>query len=54
MSGTLNVGQAFEMSATRVSTESQYSKIVELVRKAEEESPPSSGSRTGMRSSSLR
>lgn len=40
MSGTLNVGQAFEMSATRVSTESQYSKIVELVRRAEEEKPP--------------
>jgi len=40
MSGTLNVGQVFAMSATRVSTESQYSKIVELVRKAEEEKPP--------------
>ena len=26
MSGTLNVGQVFEMSATRVSTESQYSR----------------------------
>jgi len=40
MSGALNVGQAFEMSATRVSTESQYSKIVELVRRAEKEKPP--------------
>jgi len=40
MSGTLNVGQAFEMSATRVSTESQYSKIVDLVRKAEGDKPP--------------
>ena len=40
MSGSLNAGQAFEMSATRVSTESQYSKIVELVRKAEQEKPP--------------
>jgi heavy metal translocating P-type ATPase len=40
MSGSLNVGQAFEMSATRVSTESQYSKIVDMVREAEEEKPP--------------
>jgi len=40
MSGSLNVGQTFEMSATHVSTESQYSKIVELVRKAEQEKPP--------------
>jgi heavy metal translocating P-type ATPase len=40
MSGTLNVGQVFEMSATKVSNESQYSKIVELVRKAEGEKPP--------------
>jgi heavy metal translocating P-type ATPase len=40
MSGAVNVGQVFEMSATRVSTESQYSKIVELVRKAEQEKPP--------------
>jgi len=40
MSGSLNVGQVFEMTATRVSTDSQYSKIVELVRKAEEEKPP--------------
>jgi len=40
MSGTLNVGQAFEMSATRVSTESQYSKIVDMVRKAEGDKPP--------------
>ena len=40
MSGSLNVGQAFEMSATRVSSESQYSKIVEMVRKAEAEKPP--------------
>ncbi len=40
MSGALNVGQVFEMTATRVSTESQYSRIVELVRKAEHEKPP--------------
>jgi heavy metal translocating P-type ATPase len=40
MSGALNVGQVFEMKTTRVSTESQYSKIVQLVRKAEQEKPP--------------
>lgn len=40
LSGSVNVGSAFEMKATRVSGESQYSKIVELVRKAQAERPP--------------
>lgn len=40
MSGSLNVGSAFEMKATKGSAESGYSKIVELVRKAQEEKPP--------------
>jgi heavy metal translocating P-type ATPase len=40
MSGSVNVGQTFEMTATKVSTESQYSKIVELVRVAQQEKPP--------------
>ncbi len=40
MSGTICVGQAFEMSATRVSAESQYSRIVALVREAQQEKPP--------------
>ncbi|HEV2225269.1 MAG TPA: heavy metal translocating P-type ATPase [Nitrososphaerales archaeon] len=40
MSGSLNVGSAFEMKATKVSAESGYTKIVELVKKAQEEKPP--------------
>lgn len=40
MSGSVNVGQAIEMTATRLSSQSQYSKIVELVRDAQEEKPP--------------
>ena len=40
LSGSVNVGSAFEMEATRVSGESQYSKIVELVRRAQSERPP--------------
>jgi heavy metal translocating P-type ATPase len=40
MSGSVNVGQAFEMKAEKLSGESQYSKIVELVRVAQEEKPP--------------
>jgi heavy metal translocating P-type ATPase len=35
LSGTVNVGSAFEMIATRISSESQYSKIVEMVRSAQ-------------------
>ncbi len=40
LSGSVNVGQSFEMSAGKVSGESQYSKIVELVKEAQEEKPP--------------
>lgn len=39
-SGTLNSGDAFEMRAEKISGESQYAKIVELVRKAQEEKAP--------------
>jgi heavy metal translocating P-type ATPase len=39
LSGSVNVGGALEMRATKISEESQYSKIVELVRKAQEEKP---------------
>ncbi len=39
-SGTLNSGEAFEMRAEKISGESQYAKIVELVRKAQEEKAP--------------
>ncbi|MDE1858516.1 MAG: heavy metal translocating P-type ATPase [Thaumarchaeota archaeon] len=40
LSGSVNVGGAFGMRATKVSTDSQYSKIVELVAKAQTEKPP--------------
>ncbi len=40
LSGSVNVGSAFEMTASRVSGESQYSKIVELVKQAQAERPP--------------
>ena len=39
-SGTINIGNAFEMSADKISGESQYSKIVQLVRKAQQEKAP--------------
>ncbi len=39
-SGTVNVGDAFEMIADRVSEESQYAKIVQLVKKAQAEKAP--------------
>jgi heavy metal translocating P-type ATPase len=39
-SGTINVGNAFEMRADKISGESQYAKIVELVRKAQQEKAP--------------
>ena len=39
-SGTVNVGDAFEMIADKVSEESQYSKIVQLVKKAQAEKAP--------------
>lgn len=40
LSGSVNVGDAFEMQATQLSVDSKYAKIVELVRKAQEEKPP--------------
>lgn len=39
-SGTINVGSAFEMRASKISGESQYAKIVQLVRKAQQEKAP--------------
>jgi heavy metal translocating P-type ATPase len=40
LSGSVDVGSAFEMRATRISRESQYSRVVELVKKAQTEKPP--------------
>lgn len=40
LSGSVNVGDAFDMRATKHSTDSQYARIVELVRKAQAEKPP--------------
>lgn len=39
-SGTVNTGNIFELKATKISDESQYSKIVNLVKKAREERAP--------------
>ena len=39
-SGTINIGDAFDIKATRKSEESQYSKIVKLVEKAQQEKAP--------------
>jgi len=39
-SGTINAGDAFEMHADKISEESQYAKIVRLVRKAQQEKAP--------------
>lgn len=39
-SGTVNVATAFEMRAEKLSGQSQYARIVELVRKAQEEKAP--------------
>jgi len=39
-SGTINTGDAFEMHADKISEESQYAKIVKLVRKAQQEKAP--------------
>ena len=39
-SGSLDVNGAFEMRADKISEESQYAKIVQLVRKAQEEKAP--------------
>ena len=40
LSGSVNTGGAFEMRAEKVSADSQYSRIVALVRQAQEERPP--------------
>ena len=40
LSGSVNTGGAFEMRADKVSADSQYSKIVQLVRQAQDEKPP--------------
>ncbi len=40
MSGSVNNGDSFEMRADRKSEDSQYARIVDLVRKAQEEKPP--------------
>ena len=39
-SGTINTGDVFEMHADKISEESQYAKIVKLVRKAQQEKAP--------------
>jgi len=39
-SGTVNNGDAFKMEADKISEESQYTRIVKLVRKAQEEKAP--------------
>jgi heavy metal translocating P-type ATPase len=39
-SGTVNTGDAFEMRADKISEESQYAKIVQIVRKAQQEKAP--------------
>ncbi|SMH70730.1 Cation transport ATPase [Candidatus Nitrosotalea okcheonensis] len=39
-SGTVNIGDVFDIKATRKSEESQYSKIVNLVKKAQHEKAP--------------
>jgi heavy metal translocating P-type ATPase len=39
-SGTINIGDAFDIRATRKSEESQYSKIVKLVKEAQQEKAP--------------
>jgi heavy metal translocating P-type ATPase len=40
LSGSINTNLAFQLHADKQSSESQYSKIVELVKKAQEEKPP--------------
>ena len=40
LSGTVNVGDTFEMEAQKTSEESQYAKIVQIVRKAQQEKAP--------------
>lgn len=40
LSGTVNVGDPFEMQAKKTSGESQYTKIVQMVRRAQQEKAP--------------
>jgi len=40
LSGTVNVGDTFEMEAQKTSGESQYAKIVQIVQKAQQEKAP--------------
>lgn len=40
LSGSVNVGNVFEMRAETLSADSQYSRIVDLVRKAQADKPP--------------
>ncbi len=40
LSGSVNAGGVFEMRATHISSESQYARIVALVRQAQEDKPP--------------
>ena len=40
LSGSVNTGGAFEMRADKIGAESQYSRIVQLVKQAQEERPP--------------
>jgi len=40
LSGTINVGTTFEMTAQKTSSDSQYAKIVQSVRKAQQEKAP--------------
>ncbi|MEP7288728.1 MAG: heavy metal translocating P-type ATPase [Chloroflexota bacterium] len=40
LSGSVNTGDAFEMQATKLSSDSKYAQIVQLVRQAQEEKPP--------------
>jgi len=40
LSGSVNEGDAFEMTASKLANESKYAQIVQLVRNAQEEKPP--------------
>ncbi len=40
LSGSINMGDAFDMQATKIAEQSQYAQIVKLVRKAQDDKPP--------------
>lgn len=40
LSGSVNTGDAFEMSASQIASQSKYAQIVQLVRTAQEDKPP--------------